>query len=133
MTQPQQEAPKAAFEMYVPPARKPKPPSVGREAYITLRKKTNTIYLSSEAVKKLGHPERVNISVNMQACEMMMWADSVGHLWVTYPPLKTHKSGSIGATDLIRHFDLPVGTRWVEVPEASAPGRLLLRWQEEEV
>lgn len=123
-----EEAPKAAFEMYVPPERKPKPVRSAKVAYITIRKNC-ALYVSAEAVQRLGHPERVNVSVNTEACEMMVWADTNGHLWVTYPLVKTHKAASIGATDLVRHFTLPTGTRWVEVPEASAPGRLLLRWQ----
>lgn len=127
----EEQAKKPEFEMYIPPV-KALPPVRVRPPHLTITK-TRGLYLSAKAMDVLGSPERVNVSVNVETAEMMVWADRHGHMSVS----RNNKSrtsggqnpGTIGATDLVRHFDLPTSTRWVAIDQA--PGRILFSLTDE--
>lgn len=127
----EEQAKKPEFEMYIPPV-KTLPPVKVRPPHLTITK-TSGLYLSAKAMDVLGSPERVNVSVNVEAAEMMVWADRHGHMSVSRNNKKLkpggQNTGTIGATDLVRHFDLPVSTRWVAIDQA--PGRILFALTDE--
>lgn len=119
------------FETWVPPTKAERPPRQPSVPHMTITNAAG-LYLSKAAIRQLGTPERVNVSVNRQTAEMLVWNDVNGALFVNYGSNSKRASGTIGATALVRHFDLPLRTRWRAVAEASAPGRILFQWQEEE-
>lgn len=92
--------------------------------YIT---KAAQLYISSAAYRTLGDPERIEVSVNKEAAEMMIWNDDKGALKVS-PRKNGSHSAACGATGLVRHFDLPTQSRWYAID--SAPGRILVKWEE---